>query len=476
MEKRKAPKALAVAVAAITIAVLLAPVAAAEASSESYYYITISVDDDDGTITIDGDYTSIGGATGTWSSADGSYTGSWGFDEDGYGPFNSFYAAFDPAADNAMVCILDPDDLTKSITGEDISGFNYNIMWVLPTVYWYTDDGALVLTNDPDDDGTAYAHTIDDDVYDYIAIGVYEASTIDVDGETYLASVSGATPATDYNRSTYRSLANSQTVEDGAAMLWNFYQYELYRYCALIVMGSWDSQSVVGNGNVYGGVASTTGTLDTAGPYAGTVGTESTDYSDAVKLFIENAWGSVAEMVDGIIVRGVASYYIDTNYIPLDSDDGDNVSTVTSHLDDSGWITGTSTTTKIWGMPNESSDDYDEDEGMYDYYTTTGTRDRVLVVGGSAYGSLDDVLMYGLAYFDASTYGLNSSSDTSDDDDESEESGDSVGTRLAFVYSLDDDGIDLVWIVVIVAAIAIAAVVCVWAYLMHRQKASGEPE
>ena len=138
-----------------------------------------------------GDYKPIGtsSSSGSYTSTNNRNSGSWTWDEDGYGPFNSFYAAFDPAQDNRMIGHLDPDDLTKLVDGTSIEGLGYNIMWCLPTVYWKTDSsGNLILTNDPDSGGVPYAHKINNHVYRYIGIGVYEGTTETVNSKVTLLS------------------------------------------------------------------------------------------------------------------------------------------------------------------------------------------------------------------------------------------------------------------------------------------------
>ena len=122
---------LAVAICLISII----PVGDVSADSDDYYRYVIHPDG-----TVEGNYTPIGpGTDGTYTSVNNTNSGSWTWDEDGYGPFNSFYAAFDPSDSNRMICHLDPEDLTRSIDGNSISGMRYNIMWCLPTVYWLTD-------------------------------------------------------------------------------------------------------------------------------------------------------------------------------------------------------------------------------------------------------------------------------------------------------------------------------------------------
>lgn len=261
--------------------------------------------------------------------------GSWTWDlETGLGPFNSFYAAFDIDNNNALVAILNPFDLSKSIQGKDLPDGRFNIMWVLPTVYWMigeTDDATplptLTLTNNPDAGGTAYAHTINGHVYKYVAYGVYEGynDTITVDGEskTILTSQTGKTPTYSVSRPNFRNYASNVEMDASLSLseenpayclIWNFYQWELYKYCALTMMEDFNAQSTVGNGKVYTSDNSvrynTTGLTDLMGPYAGTIGdvTQSANDADSVKLFIENAWGSLADFVDGVVFNYTEVY------------------------------------------------------------------------------------------------------------------------------------------------------------------------
>ncbi len=305
--------------------------------------------------------------TSSAKNADGSRknVGSWGFSDDGYGPFNSFYAAFDPSNSNRMVCHLDPYDLTKSvdgktavtIDGKEVKISDCNIMWCLPTVWWGTDsEGNLVMTNIRTDGMTAYAHTVDGTTYSYLAIGVYEASRKSVGNEDILMSRSNTNPMTTTQRAVFRDYANNQEVvtdgkDSGHAMLWNFYQYELYKYCTLAVIGSWDSQTVAGNGSY---AKMNAGLLDSSGPYSGTRGS---DYYQSAKVFIENAWGSCYDNVDGIVINGTSGYYIDTSSNPTDSiTAGGNVTYVNVALPNcyAGYGTSPSKDERIWGMPTAS--------------------------------------------------------------------------------------------------------------------------
>ncbi len=406
------------------------------ASSNEYWTYTINQNG-----TISGNYTAIGPGssyTGKYP-ADGEthakYAGSWGFDDAGYGPFGSFYAAFDPAQDNKMICHLDPDNLKLSVDGKiDIAGQGYNVMWCLPTVYWKANEmaGTLTLTNDPDAGGTAYAHTIDGMTYQYLAIGVYEASSKKVNDQDILTSESGGSNIlTNQKREVFRDYANNQMVNttgegtDGCAMLWNFYQYELYKYCALAVMGGWDSQSIAGNGSVIGSdpYYKTPGLLDTSGPYAGTIGKNDSYYKDSVKVFVENVWGSVHDFVDGIVFKD-RQYIIDQSSDPKNAtEEGDYITVLTETLPTTGYGSSPSTKAEIWGMPTASSGS--STSGLYDYmYSDTGT--QCLIVGGFSSTNKNDVPYFGLSCMASNSGGL-------------DRVGKIVGGRLAFVFVSDPE-------------------------------------
>ena len=412
----------------LSLAVLFAPFASYEdtdAAPGDFYTYTIS---SNGTIS---GYDPIGtsSSSGSYTSVNGTNSGSWAFDDEGYGPFNSFYAAFDPAQNNKMIGHLDPDDLTRLVDGTSIAGEDYNIMWCLPTVYWKTSGTSLVLTNDPNAGGTAYAHTINGHVYSYIGIGVYEASKQTVGGQTILTSFTDSTPTVSQTRATFRDQANNQLVNtdgngnNGYAMLWNFYQWELYKYCALAVMGSWDSQSVGGNGNVYGGdYTHTTGDHDKSGPYAGTKGSSSSYRQDPVKVFIESAWGGAYDFVDGVVISS-REYYIDQSAVPTDSKTGTYVTNPSGTLpSSSGYGSSPSTEAAIWGMPTANSGS--ASSGLYDYvYADTGSGPYVVYVGGYSASGSSSAPLYGLSC----AYCCNPLSISNS----------YIGGRLAFVFDAD---------------------------------------
>ena len=249
----------------------------------------------------------------------------WEWNDEGVGPFNMFYAAIstgvtdDDALSNLpghIAYILDPDDLTHAIKhyGEeewiDISGVmsDYNIMLVIPTVYWGVSDHAFYLTNDPENladsdarDIKAYAHQVDNGaIYPYLAIGVYEAKTVNGKG---LMSQTGTAPQVSKTLGQFRAdvdVANSlvhteRGAKVGTYQMWNFYEWTLYKLLAETYIKSFDSSAKAG-GNIYTSAASTTGLGNGAGPVS------TSRPSNYGKVLIENAWGSLEEFVDNASV------------------------------------------------------------------------------------------------------------------------------------------------------------------------------
>ena len=148
---------------------------------------------------------------------------------------------------------------------------------------------------------TAYAHTAtlpdsSTEVYPYIAIGVYEAST---DG-TRLLSTGDRTPLSSRTYNTFRNLANALTSAGRSGFqMQNFYHWTLVKMMAYAVMGTKNSQWMMGDGPVDNASPSTTGLADQAGPYA----QSTSQYS---KMLVENPWGSVWAMLGDVMLSDYA--------------------------------------------------------------------------------------------------------------------------------------------------------------------------
>lgn len=233
--------------------------------------------------------------------------GDFNFDSTGHGPFYSYYALFDNEGNE--LGMLNPNDLSEYMDGTAAPITTNNVMWVIPTVYWsVSNDGmTLTLSSDPED-GIAYAHTVDGTVWKYLAIGVYEGTSTGTynssasNGADTFTSYSGKSPRVGAMREVMRAEA-AGTFDDGQGykMLWNFYQWDLFRFAVMATTGTYYSQSIFGAGAVSGvGLSAgvTTGGLNAVGPYSNTGSAAS---ASGVKAFIENPWGSVNEFVDDCV-------------------------------------------------------------------------------------------------------------------------------------------------------------------------------
>ncbi len=300
-------------------------------------------------------------------------SGFWDFDpETGTGSFNSFYAAINiekgSGYDNGeqmlnfmagtIAFVLDPYDLSKTLNGTTLDG-TYNIMLVIPTVYWKATSTNLYLSSSPSYTAggstvsgmKAYAHTAMgadgvDSVYPYIAIGVYEASVSD----GRMLSASGAKPKAGATNDEFKSYADALTPASGSDyQQWNFYQWTLYKMMSYTVMGTKNSQAMLGDGPATAYIARITGLADSVGPYADAT----REYS---KLFIENSWGSYWEFV------GDTCFYKRTLY-------AGNVlggQTVSDHPQakvlgavlpsEDSWIGAAYTDSAFWDLPKSTRD------------------------------------------------------------------------------------------------------------------------
>lgn len=251
----------------------------------------------------------------SWTRAQGAANipHEWDFNG-GVGPFGCWYGAFNVddyvAGTEAEepVCVeagrlayrLDPYDLGRTLAGTELAG-TYNVMLVVPTVYWKVTGNDLLLSDrarysSPSASASnmvAYAHTATlpgggTRVYPYIGIGVYEAYS---DG-TRLYSTQGHLPTVSLAPDRYKELADAMIPAAGCDFQqWTLHQYTLYKAMAYAVMGTKNAQWCLGEGpSDNNPQVSISGLADRAGPYADATA----DYS---KLFIENPWGSSAAYI-----------------------------------------------------------------------------------------------------------------------------------------------------------------------------------
>ena len=319
----------------------------------------------------------------------------WKFDADtsedatGLGPFNSFYAAVNltygsqdakkstnPGMHDRETpfighigYVLNPYDLSQNKYGEEIAVDDYNIMLVVPTVYWYSDTAAckLYISNLKSYPGfpsavnqnmKAYAHTVTIDgtavVVPYLAYGVYEGSI----SNNILYSKTAKTPTTNQMLHTYRSAVAAANPTgtgsvDGKYMLWDFHQWTLMKIMSYTVLGNKDITKV----NLYNGANYTkisgstyrgaTGATDELGPYSLTTsGTRSS------KVFIENSVGGGRDVVHGLYVQN--GYY--DKYTYTNNANGSSVNIVTDVNNgeagsNGSYVKKTSTGSETWDLP-----------------------------------------------------------------------------------------------------------------------------
>lgn len=329
----------------------------------------------------------------------------WTF-TDGYGPFNSCYAAVDSTG--AIAFHLNPNNLKQKLDGTSYTTSNYNIVWLVPTVYWSATSTKLTMCSESFSGASAYAHTIGGSVHKYIGIGVYEASKSTFGGvSNCLMSQTGQTPTVSTTIVDFDTYAHNTP---GNTMLWNFYQWTLTKMATYTVGMGKNSQQIFGAGLTSGSAKATTGLGDSAGAIV----TGQTSYS---KVFIENSWGSVYEWVGDTVFSSKVLYA------------GQNASGVTytattgktagGTLPSSNWISETYKDAAYWDLPKSSTSSSNASNTNYPGdYVDSNSGTRVLLVGGywgngtnagvaCAYASYDSTRAYNFVgarlayYFDA---------------------------------------------------------------------------
>ena len=343
---------------------------------QGYYKYVINYTND--TINSVDIYTTKGGSATHITDSKNSI---WNFNSEGYGPFNSFYAAVNIDGENAgkMAFILDPDNLAKKIDGTTFDKSAYNIVWVIPTVYWKVSGSSLILTNDSTESGVqAYAHKIGGEVRKYIGIGVYLASGDTSHGGNYLMSQSGKSPKTNMTVANFDSWAHNTP---GNTMLWNFYQWTFTKMATYMVGMGKNSQKIWGAGFSDSNPQKKTGYSDELGPYYGS--------STGVKVFIENSWGFKTQWLGDTMLTKDRKLYAGQNatcsYDNITS--GRNaLSTVPSTSEKWRWIETTRTGAAEWDVPASitSTDNHNRSDRVGDQMMsyTGNSKGYVVLVGG----------------------------------------------------------------------------------------------
>lgn len=317
--------------------------------------------------------------------------GSFGFDpETGMGPLGMFYATFQSGSSGQYLHeLLDPYDLSQyiAIWDDDSKSWDYgqtgsshitteNTMLCIPRSGWSVSDGGNLTVSRPlggtvDLGDTTAFDILDDDhghagatEYDYLALGVY----LGYNDSSVLKSISGVTASRSTTAADFRTYARANTVRDGWAGVWNFYQWSYWKNLFYLMTQDFNGQATIGNGGLSYS-ASTTGLCDALGPYAGNV----SGTTDAVKFLIENPWGSLYQFVDDAYCSGTqGELLVGNNATP--TSDTSNKGTTIAYSTSSGYggnILGSGAFE--WSMPADA-------QGS----STTGTCDHVNPVASSS--------------------------------------------------------------------------------------------
>ncbi len=282
--------------------------------------------------------------------------GSWEMSADGTSdnPLldRCFYATFTDAG--VLHEKLNPQNLAQKIATWNGSGWvsasgsssitSENTMFCIPTIYVSSTSSSVTIST-KSSTGTAFAHTIDGHVYEYMAIAVYPGNG----SSSRIKSISGAKSTVSISQTDLVAACKANTVNNGKAMLCNWHQWSLYRLLVLFAMRHFNSQAKIGQGGqTYG--AQTTGLMNAMGLFAGSSST-TTGTTQGVKAFIESPWGHNWEYLGDIkyISNGVYVFQTSTQS-PTSTTGGTCISTSPHSLTSPGTSFGSiSTQPMTWG-------------------------------------------------------------------------------------------------------------------------------
>lgn len=386
-------------------------------------------------LTYDGDcagFTPVSGPGSSGSTpAKCTNIGSWVMNADGTSSNKlldkCFYATFTDAG--VLHEKLNPQDLTKKIatwnnstkgwvsaTGSS-SITSENTMFCIPTIYVSSTTTSISLSEKEKVGSKPFAHTIDNHVYQYMAIGVYPANG----SSTRLKSISDATSIVDISQADLVSGCRANTVQNGKAILCNWFQWQLYRLLVLFSIRHFNSQEKIGQGGQKNG-AKTTGLMNTMGPFAGSSSTSIGD-SQGVKAFIENPWGHNYEYLgdfEYFYPGGLYAFQTSTQN-PTSTTGGVKVNASPYSLTTTNLASSSiSTEPETWGWGTGSGGS--KTTGGCDYQYLPSSNFPFGFVGGSS-GSVSDGYV-GVSYLN----------------DADGEARGSRGGRLVFVFDINGEG------------------------------------
>ena len=286
---------------------------------------------------------------------------------------------------------LNPLNLNQKADGtaSDLTGTDGDVCLEIPTIYLkYTSDGSagtVSFTFKPTAGYTAYAHRYGDRIASYIWLGMFEATGATC-ASVYSAS---ATPKTSQKLSAFRTQARTKGDTYNPMLITG---WSLYQTLVTFILGTTDTQSAVGNGNVstsaaiaVGSVNGSTTTWLTGGAFQGDTVNSNTG---VIALWMVNPWGNVWKFCDGI------EYYQSTAYVSILNNEGHDIEQGRTNVPATWEAVST-------GLPNNLSGQYFTKvlfDGRIPWFPTAGggtsstfycdgvysnTSDNCCVVGGN---------------------------------------------------------------------------------------------
>jgi len=294
---------------------------------------------------------------------------------------------------------LNPNDLTRVIALYDGNGgwtassgtssiATNDVMFCIPTIYKAVTSTKISISDDSNN-GTALAHVIGGHTYQYMAIAVFPGY---IDGNSKLRSLSGVITTKSTTRPTFRSDATSRTVKNGYAMVWNYYQWDLWRIIVLFACKRWNAQLGIGQGGkTYNGASAYTGMANSIGPWGGDNNTTVAD-TEYVKALIEDGWGHIYQFIDDFYGYG-GKHYAGQNAVP--TDDSSNKTLIIQNSNSSaksGFAKTILTSLEAWGQadPNDTSGSATVGRCDYHYYRASTDTTGCLAYVGGASGRVSD--------------------------------------------------------------------------------------
>ena len=310
--------------------------------------------------------------------------GSWGFDPDtGMDMEGLFFATFQNGSDGQFFHqLLNPYNKKQYIAlwDDDAKEWDYaetgnsavaseNTMLVVPR-YYRKGTATKLVHSSKASEGTAYAHTLDNHVYQYKAIANY----LCINQNGVLKSLSGVTATRNQTRATFRTQARANVVRNGKAIQWNYHDFRMMFEKNLMREKRFNAQKIAQGGLSYN--SPTTGLCDALGPYAG----NTSGQSNAESSPIENLYGCCYQFLDDVYCSGT-TMYVGQNSSP--SDDTNNKTAISLPYNATGFPGEIETSDIAWGMGHATGGS--ATAGLCDYQDLAfGSSYPLVFVGGSS--------------------------------------------------------------------------------------------